>query len=49
MLTSTPLIYGKERIVSMWLGVRPFVFLFTPEAVEVSFNLNFSADTYLLF
>ncbi|XP_015786017.1 cytochrome P450 4c3 [Tetranychus urticae] len=35
MLTSTPLIYGKERIVSMWLGIRPFVFLFTPEAVEV--------------
>ncbi|XP_074600599.1 cytochrome P450 4c3-like [Brevipalpus obovatus] len=34
MLASTPLIYGKERICRMWLGLRPFVLLFTPESVE---------------
>lgn len=36
MLVSTPLIYGREKICRMWLGLRPFVLLFTPEAVEVS-------------
>nr|ACT34901.1 cytochrome P450 monooxygenase [Panonychus citri] len=44
MLTSASLIYGKERIVSMWLGTRPFVFLFTPEAVEVVLSSNTLTD-----
>ena len=35
-MTAVNAVYGKERIVRMWVGMRPIVLLFTPEAVEVS-------------
>ena len=40
MFNAMNLIYYKERICKIWIGLKPIVVLFTPEAVEVSKRFN---------
>ncbi|RWS12117.1 cytochrome P450 monooxygenase-like protein [Dinothrombium tinctorium] len=44
MLSSTRIIYGKEKICRFWLGLRPLVILFTPEAIETILSSNTLTD-----
>lgn len=49
MGTAINLLFGEYKICKMWLGFKPFVILFTPEAVETvltNSNLTIKADEY---
>ncbi|KAI1303756.1 Cytochrome P450 4c3 [Halotydeus destructor] len=40
MLTGITGIFQGEKLVKMWMGARPFVLIFTPEAVETVLSSN---------
>lgn len=49
MGTAINLLFGQYKICKMWLGLKPFVILFTPEEVETVLtnpNLTIKADEY---
>ena len=39
MFNALNLVYNEQRICKIWIGLKPIVILFTPEAVEV-ININ---------
>ena len=44
MLTGIHCVYGKEKLLRMWLGLRPFVLLYDADAVEVILSSNTLTD-----
>ena len=49
MGTAINLLFGEFKICKMWLGLKPFVILFTPEEIETVLtnpNLTIKADEY---
>ena len=46
MFNAMNLVYYKDKICRIWIGLKPIVILFTPAEVEVSLNNN--SDFYLL-
>lgn len=44
MLTGVHAVYGRERLLRMWLGARPFVLLYRADAVETVLASNVLTD-----